>query len=140
MSGNPGQGGRLEQPLEPLLAEVATGLWRLQRRLRDGVEPTSEAWTAAARQVRRILGALSEAGVMIDDHCGVAFDPGFAIDVVSYQQTAGLDREVVIDAEQPSVYRGAAILQRARVIVGVPERAPNPDPGTVRDEEREPPT
>lgn len=140
MSGAPTQTNRSDQPLEPLLAEVATGLWRLRRRLSDGVEPTPEALAGAARQVRRILDALSEADVRIDDHCGVAFDPGLAIDVVSYQETAGLDREVVIDAERPSVYRGAATLQRARVIVGVPRRAPGPDLDAGGDDEREPST
>lgn len=99
--------------LEQVLAEVATGLWRLQRRLpvADGPE---------ARQVRRILEVLSDADIRIDDHHGVAFDPGLAIDVVAYQPTAGVDHEQVIDTERPSIFHGAATLQRGRVIVGVP--------------------
>lgn len=99
--------------LEHVLAEVATGLWRLQRRL-------SASGTPEARQVRRILEVITDADIRIDDHLGVAFDPGLAIDVVAYQPTEGLDHERVIDTERPSIYRGAATLQRGRVIVGVP--------------------
>ena len=125
-----------DQPLEHLLAEVATGLWRLQRRL-DSQAPessgpessapensapgsSSRETRAAARQVRRIIEILGDADIRIDDHHGVTFDPGLAFDVVAYQPTEGLDRELVIDTERPSIFRGAATLQRGRVIVGVP--------------------
>jgi hypothetical protein len=102
--------------LERVLVEVATGLWRLQRRL--GAD-TPEI-RAAARQVRRILEVLGDADFRIDDHHGVAFDPGLAIDVVAYQPTEGLSHELVIDTERPSIFRGTATLQKGRVIVGVP--------------------
>jgi hypothetical protein len=102
--------------LEPVLVEVATGLWRLQRRL-DSSTPETQA---AARQVRRILEVLGDADIRIDDHHGIAFEPGLAIDVVAYQETEGVTHEQVIDAERPSIFRGGATLQRARVIVGVP--------------------
>jgi hypothetical protein len=106
----------VDQPLEHVLAEVATGLWRLYRRLDSGAPE--------ARHVRRILEVLSDADIRIDDHHGVAFDPGLAIDVVAYQPTEGVDREQVIETERPSIFRGAATLQRGRVIVGVPVKKP----------------
>jgi hypothetical protein len=105
-----------DRSLEHVLAEVATGLWRLQRRLGSDTPETR----AAARQVRRILDVLGDADIRIDDHHGVPFDPGLAIDVVAYQPTEGVEREQVIDTEQPSVFRGTTTLQRGRVIVGVP--------------------
>ena len=110
-----------DESLEHVLVEVATGLWRLQRRL-DAVPQAQAApeTRAAARQVRRILDVLGDADIRIDDHHGVLFDPGLAIDVVAYQPTEGVDRERVIETERPSIYRGAATLQRGRVIVGVP--------------------
>jgi hypothetical protein len=98
--------------LEQVLAEVATGLWRLQRRM--------DASAPEARQVRRILEVLGDADIRIDDHHGVAFDPGLAIDVIAYQPTEGVDHDQVIDTERPSIFRGTATLQRGRVIVGVP--------------------
>jgi hypothetical protein len=100
--------------LEHVLVEVATGLWRLQRRL----DPA----TPEARQVRRIFDTLGDADIRVDDHHGVTFDPGLAIDVVAYQPTEGVTREQVIETERPSIYRGTATLQRGRVIVGVPVR------------------
>lgn len=109
-----------EASLEPVLVEVATGLWRLQRRL-DATAPETRA---AARQVRRILDVLGDADIRIDDHHGIAFEPGLAIDVVAYQPTDGVDHEKVIDTERPSIYRGGVTLQRARVIVGVPVKTP----------------
>jgi hypothetical protein len=107
-----------ERPLEHVLVEVATGLWRLQRRLDPGAPETQ----AAARQVRRILDVLGDADIRIDDHHGIAFEPGLAMDVVAYQETEGVTHEQVIDAERPSIFRGSATWQRARVIVGVPAK------------------
>jgi hypothetical protein len=101
-----------DEALEHVVAEVATGLWRLQRRL--------DAGTPEARQVRRIFDVLGDADIRVDDHHGVSFDPGLAIDVVAFQPTEGIEREVVIETERPSIFRGAATLQRGRVIVGVP--------------------
>jgi hypothetical protein len=113
-----------DAPLEHVLVEVATGLWRLRRRLDSSLDssPDSSApeTQAAARQVRRILDVLGDADIRIDDHHGIAFEPGLAMDVVAYQETEGVTREQVIDAERPSIFRGGATLQRARVIVGVP--------------------
>lgn len=99
--------------LEDVVAEVATGLWRLQRRMAAGAPE--------ARQVRRLLDVLGDADIRIDDHLGVEFDPGLAIDVVAYQPTEGVTRDVVIDTERPSIFHGAATLQRGRVVVGVPQ-------------------
>jgi murein L,D-transpeptidase YcbB/YkuD len=107
--------------VERILAETVTGLWRLSQRLDD------EA--AARRQLERTLDALTDAGIRIDDHRGDAFDPGLPIEVVAYQATAGLDRETVIGLERPSVYRNGSVIQRARVIVGTPERGGSGDDG-----------
>ena len=92
-----------DRSLEHVLVEVATGLWRLQRRLGAG--------TPEARQVRRIFDVLGDADIRVDDHHGVTFDPGLAIDVVAYQPTEGVTREQVIEtlvhtllADDPSAF------------------------------------
>jgi hypothetical protein len=113
--------------LERVLAEAVTGLWRLADRL--GAEPVvdfastgdvAERLRSARRQLGRILESLADSGIRVEDHRGQRFHPGLAIEVVAYQPIPGQRHETVVEVERPSVYRDAAVIQQARVIVGTP--------------------
>jgi hypothetical protein len=116
---------RSSRGLEAVVVELVTGLWRLGERLaaEPGADPAADAdrWRSARRQLQRMVEALADSGIRIEDHRGRPFHPGLTIEVVAYQPTAGLRHEAVIDVERPSVYRDGAVLQRARVIVGTPD-------------------
>jgi hypothetical protein len=103
--------------LEGVLAETATGLWRLTHRLGD---PADERCHGARRQLGRILESLADSGIRIDDHRDQRFHPGLAMEVVAYRPVPGLGHETVVEVERPSVYRNGTVIQRARVIVGTP--------------------
>jgi hypothetical protein len=103
--------------LEGVLAETATGLWRLTDRLGDSA---AEQCRSARRQLRRILESLADSGIRIEDHRDQRFHPGLALEVVAYRPIPGLRHETVVEVERPSVYRNGAVIQRARVIVGTP--------------------
>jgi hypothetical protein len=111
--------------LERVLAETATGLWRLADRFGARSTMDSDAdgsrWRSARRQLERIVETLTDSGIRIEDHRGRPFHPGLPLEVVAYQPTPGLRQETVIDVERPSVYRGAMLIQRARVVVGTPQ-------------------
>jgi hypothetical protein len=111
--------------LERVLAETATGLWRLADRLANQSTVDNDAegsrWRSAHRQLERIVETLTDSGIRVEDHRGRPFHPGLPLEVVAYQPTPGLRQETVIDVERPSVYRGATLIQRARVVVGTPQ-------------------
>jgi len=114
----PSSGG---PPVE-MLAEVATGLWRLRQRM---VEPDSgrplEEMRRAFRHLESVWDALAAAGVEIQDHTGTPFHTGLALDVLAFQPTAGVERERVIETIKPSVYFKGRAIQMGQVIVGTPQ-------------------
>jgi hypothetical protein len=105
---------------ERLLADAATNLWRAQRRLaRDDGRPT-----ARDRQTSRYLttcrDALTEAGVIIQDHEGDSFNSGRSIEVLVFQEDPELAGEVVIETVRPTIYLHDRRIQMGQVIVGGP--------------------
>lgn len=109
------------------LAQVATGLWRLRRKM---VEPGTERPLAEMRRAYRHLQAtwdsLAEAGLEILDHTDTPFDSGMSLKVLAFQPTPGLSRERVIETIKPTVYFADRHLQMGEVIVGTPEEAGGP--------------
>lgn len=114
-----------------LLAEVATGVWRLRRRLDSaGGEPPSEL-RRALRDVEALWDALAQARLQILDHTGAAYDATQSLTVVAFQPTPALDRERVIETLRPTVYFEKEWIQMGEVIVGTPEPGSGPadEPG-----------
>jgi hypothetical protein len=110
-----------------LLAEIATGLWNLDRRLRDADtgEPRDET-RRAHRQVVRMVTALEHAGVSAMDHTGASYDPGQALDVVLFEPTPGAGAPRVTETLRPSVYYRGRMVQTGEVVVGVPPEDGSP--------------
>ncbi|MFD1152241.1 hypothetical protein [Saccharothrix hoggarensis] len=108
-------------PAESGLAEAATNLWRARRKIaKAGVDASREG-----RQVARLLTsaqeALDRAGVVIQDHDGLAFHPDLLLDVLAFAEDPALTRDVVVETVRPSVYLGDRRIQRGQVVVGCPE-------------------
>lgn len=127
--------GDVPEPAAParlddrLLADAATNLWRAARRLdRDGTPPT-----ARERQARRYLttcrDALTDAGLVVQDHDGDPFHPGRSIEVLVFQDDPALTGEVVVETVRPTVYLHGRRIQTGQVIVaGPPATGPPSDP------------
>ncbi len=114
-----------------LMADLATNLWRLGRKLADETGETGRAGTRTARQrkaarhLRAAQDALAKAGVKTQDHDGTAFDIGLTLDVLAYQPVPGATRETVHETVRPSVYRDGRCIQMGQVIVAQPEGEPH---------------
>lgn len=105
----------------PLLAEVCTGLWRMQRRLSEiesGKE--REALRHTQRRVESVLDVLAQAGLEIQDHTGTAYDPGLSIKVIAFEAVSGIGRETVTETIRPSIYLRGERIQMGEVLVGTP--------------------
>ncbi|MEJ2885445.1 hypothetical protein [Actinomycetospora aeridis] len=104
---------------EKALAIAATNLWRARRRLdRD------DDGSASGRQLRKLLrstgDALAEAGIDVQDHDGLAFDSGFALEALAFEDDHSVARETVTETVRPSVYLAGRRIQMGQVIVGQP--------------------
>ena len=107
-----------------ILADVATGLWRLrQRMLQPGTDEPREEMRRAYLSFESAWDALMEAGITIQDHTDSAFNAGLLLRVLAFQPTPGIVRETVIETVRPSIYYKQQLLQPGEVIVGTPEMA-----------------
>lgn len=109
------------------VADVATNMWRVMRRFADaedgahnGEIPKAQRMTV--RNMRAMSQRLAEAGVKVQDHDGIDFDPGLRLKVLAYEPRPGIDREFVVETVLPSVYRTDRCIQIGEVIVGFPEK------------------
>ena len=103
------------------IAEVATGLWRIRRK----VQPLGEAAGPAdlrtvCRHVESTLDVLANSEIEIRDDTGAQYVAGTALKVVAFQPTEGLKQETICETIRPSVYYKGTLIQRGEVIVGTP--------------------
>jgi hypothetical protein len=102
---------------ENLLADLATGLWRLRRRFLDSADGRP------LRDVDALLDRLREEGLEIQDHDGQVYDATQSLRVAAFQPMPDLKREVILETLKPTVYLRGERIQTGEVIVGVPALA-----------------
>ena len=112
------------QALLKPLAAIATNAWRAKIKMIDTEtgEPLEEM-RRAYRFVENIFTALGDAGVLILDQTGKAYDSGMQLKVLNFESTPGLSREEIIQTIRPSVVWQERLLQMGEVIVGTSETA-----------------
>lgn len=114
---------------DAVIADVVTNLWRTTRKINIGEKSElSRSQRQAARHLQAVWEKLSEAGVEVQDHDGISFDPGLFLDVVAYEVHPGISKESVLETVQPSVYRGGRCIQIGQVIVAQPEEGQDHGP------------
>lgn len=105
-------------------AEMANAVWALQQKSCEPVTAERrEEFRRIARHIERLSECLSDIGVEIQDHKNQAFDSGQSLEVIAFQPTAGITREVVIETIRPTVYLKGHRLQIGQVIVATPEKS-----------------
>lgn len=104
---------------ETALAAAATNLWRARRRLERQTDSSS-----SGRQLRKLLRStheeLAAAGLVVQDHDGLAFDSGFALEALAFEDDPTVAEERVKETVRPSVYLEGRRIQMGQVIVGHP--------------------
>jgi hypothetical protein len=126
----PGRAGVLAagERLLPVAVDLATGIWRIRRRmLKDGSEG-GEAIGKAFRYVESAWDSLGRAKIEVRDHDGERYSNGMAVKVLAFQLDGGLSRETVVETIKPSVYYQDVLVQWGEVIVGVPPKAESERP------------
>jgi hypothetical protein len=109
------------------IADVATNMWRVLKRFASENGELPRAQRMANRNLTAMSERLAAAGVRVQDHDGLAFDPGMSLTALAYEPRPNLHREEVVETVRPSVYRGDKCIQFGHVIVGVPEEGQDHD-------------
>ncbi len=108
------------------MADIGTGLWRLRLKMvQPGTDQPLEEFRKTYRHLQSVWDVLQEAGYSIQDHTGQPFDIGMDLKVITYEQKAGLQREIISETIKPSIYYQregkTLLLQMGEVIVATPE-------------------
>ena len=102
--------------------ELANSAWDLRRSTTDLRSPDANpSISRIARHVDRLWESLEQVGVNIQDHTNQPFDSGQSLDVLAFQPTPGIDREVVIETIRPTVYLQDHRIQVGQIIVATPQ-------------------
>jgi hypothetical protein len=114
-----------------LMAKVATGLWRLRKRmLKPGTDEPLDEMKRAYRQVESVWDALHEAGYKVIDHTNTPYTEGLELRVIHYGQREGIDHEVISETVMPSILFEGTRIQEGEVYVDYPADSPtDPTPG-----------
>ena len=59
--------------------------------------------------------------IAIQDHLDQPYDSGQLLDVLAFQPTPGIEREVVAETIRPTVYLQGQQIQKGQVIVATPQ-------------------
>jgi hypothetical protein len=112
----------LLRPRPTIWADMANAIWALQQKSCD---PTTaerkEEFRPLARYIDRLSECMSEIGVEVQSHTNQAFDSGQSLEVIAFQPTAGINREIVVETIRPTVYLKGHRVQVGQVIVATPE-------------------
>ncbi|GAB2603075.1 hypothetical protein GCM10027168_40120 [Streptomyces capparidis] len=119
------------------LADAATNLWRAQRRLARPGEAPSRRSRQTGRYLRACLDALTEGGLVVQDHEGDAFHSGRSLEVMVFQDDPSLTEETVLETVRPTIYLHDRRIQMGRVIVGCPVRDDGAPPGADKDADKD---
>ena len=106
-----------------LFVDLANAAWALQRKVCDPItNERKEEFRPIARHIDQLSECLEELGVKIQNHTHEPFDSGQSLEVIAFQPTAGISRDVVIETIRPTVYLKGIRIQMGQVIVATPEQ------------------
>jgi|GEM_PF-6982944 len=106
-----------------LFVDLANAAWALQRKSSDPItNERKEEFRPIARHIDQLSECLEEFGVKIQNHTHDPFDSGQSLEVIAFQPTAGISRDVVIETIRPTVYLKGIRIQMGQVIVATPEQ------------------
>jgi hypothetical protein len=110
-----------QQGLLTALVAVATGLWRVRKRLleSEGVELPPQL-RLFPRHLEAAWGELAAAGIEVKDHTNERYVLGMAVNPVAFESSAEVTTERIIETLKPTVTYRSRLIQRADVIVARP--------------------
>ena len=105
-----------------VIADVATGLWRIRRRMvRDGNGEMPDETRKIFRHVESAWDNLSDRSVEVRDQTNEKYVSGMALKVIAFQPTPGTRSKMIAETIKPSIFYKDTLIQQGEVIVATPE-------------------
>jgi hypothetical protein len=114
---------RILLQLRPTIwADMANAVWDLQQKSRaPATAEIKDEFRPIARHVERLSECLTEIGIEVQNHTNETFDSGQSLEVIAFQPTTGIAREIVLETIRPTVYLKGHRIQVGQVIVATPK-------------------
>ena len=110
-----------DEEIGSFLCRLATHLWRAKSKMLDpGNGAPRDDMKRVYRHIEGALDSLTQSGIVIQDWLNQPYDVGLPVKVLSYQPTAGLPRDTILETLRPAVIWNGRMLQLGEVIVGTP--------------------
>jgi molecular chaperone GrpE (heat shock protein) len=103
---------------EPLVARLASEMWRLRRRLERAEQAAADDQRLRPLRdsVTRLDDILAEFRVELIEHDGQPYDPGLQVEVLHAREGEG--PTVIVETIRPTVLLGGRVLQQGQVVIG----------------------
>jgi cyanophycinase-like exopeptidase len=103
------------------LVSIATNAWRAKTKMVDAATgEIREDMKRVGRHIEAIYRNLAEAGIVIRDHTGDAYDEGQPMRVVASKPTQTLDKKRVSETLLPSIFWNNRLIQNGEVEIATP--------------------
>jgi hypothetical protein len=103
------------------LVSIATNTWRAKTKMVDSsTGEIREDFKRVGRHIEAICRNLSEAGIVIRDHTGDAYDEGQPMKVIASKPTPGQDKKRVSETLLPSIFWNNRLVQNGEIEIATP--------------------
>lgn len=107
------------------LVSIATNAWRAKTKMVDTITgEVRKEMKRVDRHIEAIYRSLADAGIVIRDHTGEAYDEGQPMKVVASKPTPGLGKKQVSETLLPSIFWNNRLVQNGEIEIATPA-APN---------------
>jgi len=117
-----------------LLADVATGVWRIKSKFSVvDIDELPDEVKKAYRHVESTWDALASAKVEVRDHTKEKYVAGMQLNVIARQPSPSAYAEIITETIKPSIFYRGKLIQRGDVIVETPEKTESKKSDIVDD-------
>lgn len=116
-----------------LIADIATGMWRIKNKFSANIEDLPDEIKKAQRHLESTLDVLENANIEIRGHSNERYVAGMALKVIAFQPTPSIKTERITETIKPSVFYKDNLIQMGQVIVETPDTTESPKNTNMND-------
>jgi len=110
-----------KEELLDMVADIATLIWRVQKRLYN-IGKLPKELNRISRDLESTEHALNQGGIEIKDHTGQDYVTGMSLRVIASQPLENISSNKIIETLRPTIYYKDKIIQKGEVVIGVPQK------------------
>ena len=111
----------LSPPVQELIAQLATCLWRIKNKA-EKIDSPDRNVRSVCRHAEAALDVLVEGKIEIQDLVGQKYITGMAQSVLAFQPEESIREEVISETIKPTIYYQEKLIQKGEIVVSTPKK------------------